>query len=417
MDKTKLLIISNNCLSTHNANGRTLLNLVSGIEKSNIFQIYTSGELSSFDYCADFLRLTDKDIIKSWFFKKPQNNQSSPEEKTVDVNMGSKKNAVTMLLRDLVWDNSITLKRYVLAWAQKKAPDAVLLQLGDNTLLIQLALSICKKLNLPLVTYNTENYYFKDYDFIKKEFKAGLFYRLYHYRFCRKFHKMMALEPTCLYNCEGLRELYDGVFGTQSTVIMPVTELIAEEHSRQEGVVYAGNLGVGRHKTLIEIAETLQQIDSGLVLDVYGRANEQVEAAFREARGLNHHGFVSYEDNLELIKNARLLIHVESFDPFFAEDTKFAFSTKLADYCATGNPMLVYAPEQSESYRYLAEEQAAFTCTKLQELEQVLKAALFDEQRRKDIVGRAVELSKKNNNVEQNSLEFIAALKEAVKRG
>lgn len=417
MNDYRLLIVSNNCLSKHNSNGRTLLNLLGNIKRGNIYQIYVSGELSDFSFCADFLRITNSDVIKAYFCKKPVNNQSPPEGKTEDVNLGSKKNALTMLLRDLAWDCNLIIKKYVLNWAKEKKPDAVLLQLGDNTLLIHLAVIIAKNLNIPLITYNTEDYYFKNYDFIKKEFKAGVIYKLYHKRFCSKFKKMMLLEPSCVYNCEGLAEVYDKEFGTKSTVVLPSADITPAENSEQKGIVYAGNLGVGRHISLIEIGEALYEIDESLYLDVYGRANEQVQQAFKTAKGLKHHGFIDYEQNCEIIKNAKLLIHTESFDDFFAVDTRFAFSTKLADYCATGNPMFVYAPENCESMNYLKKYNAAFNCTQKENLKEILKSALFDEEERKAVCLRAKELAAEKNNKEENYKKFEEVFISSVKRG
>ena len=417
MKDVKLLIISNNSLSTHNSNGRTLLTLVGSFPREKLFQVYTSGELSSFRYCADFLRLTNEDVIKTWFFKKPVNNQTPPQGKTVDVNMGSKKSALTMLLRDLVWNHSPLLKRYVIDWAKQKKPDAVLLHLGDNTLMIRLALAVTAALDIPLITYYTENYYFKDYDYIKKEFKAGLLYKIYHRRFCRCFDNLMRRQPTCVYNCEGLKKLYDEQFGTQSHVVFPSTDVEKAEQSAGVGIIYAGNLGVGRHKALLEIADALQQINPQLVLDVYGRANEEVARAFEGAKGLKHHGFIDYEENLTLIKNAKLLIQVESFDPFFAVDTKYAFSTKIADYCATGNPIFVYAPEGCESLEFMRNYQAGFFCTQKADLKPILQSALTNEAQRRTCAQRALLLSEEKNNSRNNCELFKEIVISTLKKG
>lgn len=93
MVECKVLIISNNCLSQHNSNGRTLLNMIGQLKSENVFQIYTSGEYVDSQYCAKSFRLTNRDVVYSYLGIKPKNiiidEQKSQE--VVGENIGSKK--------------------------------------------------------------------------------------------------------------------------------------------------------------------------------------------------------------------------------------------------------------------------------------------------------------------------------------
>lgn len=409
MSDCRLLIVSNNCLSQHNSNGRTLLNMLSCFKRENLFQIYTSGEYTDDKYCAASYRLTNRDVINSYRGIAPANRQiidTDVDKNNSPENLSSKKNAATMLMRDFAWDWSIKLHKCIFEWAKDKRPDAVILQLGDSTHLIHIAVELVRKLGIPLITYNTEDYYFKNYDFMRHSMKSGIIYKIFHNRFCRKFKAMMKLNPTCIYNCDGLKDIYDKEFGTQSEVVFCATDIKGVDAVKENGVIlYAGNLGVGRHIPLIEIGSILQE--QGLYIDVYGNASDEVRIALETSPGVQYHGFVSYEENCKNIANSRLLVHVEGFDEYFSRDTRFAFSTKLADYCASGVPILMYAPVWCESTRYAMKHDFAFVASEKAELRHQLKLALEDTELRWRKVKKAGYIAHLNHRMDKNMRQVM----------
>lgn len=409
MSDCRILIVSNNCLSQHNSNGRTLLNMLSGFKSKNLFQIYTSGEYADGHYCAASYRITNRDVINSYFGIAPTNqkiSQMEDSESDTTKNLNCKKNAVTMILRDLAWDCSSKLLRYILDWTKDKKPDVVLLQLGDSTHIIHIAVKLTERIGIPLIICNTEDYYFKDYDYMKKSMHAGLIYKIFHRRFCRVYEAMMKLNPICIYNCEGLKEIYDEEFGTQSNVVFCSTDMKPVGTINENGgIMYAGNLGVGRHLSLMEIGVILHE--KGLHIDVYGNATDEVRIALEKAKGVRYHGFVDYKENCHNIANSRLLVHVEGFDEYYNRDTRFAFSTKLADYCASGVPVFMYAPQWCESTRYAVKNDFAFVACEKSELRQQLQLALNDTKLRCHKIERAIYIANLNHQMDRNKHQIL----------
>lgn len=417
MKDKKVLIIANNCLSEHNSNGRTLLNLLKEFPRDNICQIYTSGEMADESFAGASLRITNGEVIQSYF---RASDYKMPSVETVrNVNPGSvinKKSAATMLLRDIVWAHSFRTRKAIIEWVKSQRPDCIILQIGDASLQIEIATYIAKQLNLPLVTFNTEDYYFKKYDYMKRTHRGGPVYQAFHDRFRRSFQKLMSLSPACIYNCDGLKRLYDDEFNTDSTVLFCGTDFERVPEVDDNGLIlYAGNLSLGRHKGLIEIARVLHEIDDNLSLDVYGGANEEVGAELNAAVGLNYHGFVDYDQICERIKDSRLLVHVESFDDYNAMDTQFAFSTKLADYLASGVPVLLYGPTTGEGICYIRDHSAAFVADNKDSLNTELTRALYDQRSRHDLSLRAVELAERNHDIRKNGIKFCEIIEKTCK--
>jgi len=409
----RILIISNNCLSKTNSNGRTLLNLLGNFTADEVYQFYVANEVPQEEFCKEFLQITDRDIIKSYFcfskkyslFQNIQQNNSSELGKKIGGY--GKKTVNKSLIRDILWNTSGWVKKKLIRFANDKNIDLILLQAGDNIFLHRLARKVAEKCSIPLLIYNTEDYYFKNYDYMQKKLHPSLMYKWYHRFFCREFKKVIALSSDEVYNCEGLQQLYNKTFNKSGKAIYAATNFISVEKVCENGLIsYSGNLGCGRHLILMDVANSLQKISSDLYLDVYGPGNPEIIADFKSCQGIHFHGFVSYDKVCQIIKDSRLLVHVESFDVYYQQDTRFALSTKLADYASSNVPIFICAPTSSETYNYMQNHNAAFVVSKKEEIQDVLKNALFDTEDRDLKRANALILSRKNNNYEENGKKF-----------
>ena len=63
----KVLIISHNPISTVNNNGKTMLTLFSSFEQEELCQLYVAPALPDVKKCNSYFRITDKDILKSYY--------------------------------------------------------------------------------------------------------------------------------------------------------------------------------------------------------------------------------------------------------------------------------------------------------------------------------------------------------------
>jgi hypothetical protein len=178
-------------------------------------------------------------------------------------------------------------------------------------------------------------------------------------------------------------------------------------------ISYLGNLGLGRHKSLIEIAEVLQKIDNRLFLDVYGKApNTEILREFEVAKGIRYKGFVPYDQVVSIINNSDINVHVEGFEQFYIEDSKYAFSTKIADLLAAGKAILIYAPANLTLTKYITENECGCVVTNPDELENKLFDLINDKNFRCCCAKRAKALADKNHNIEKNRKLFQQLLME-----
>lgn len=398
----RVLIISNNCFSKTNSNGRTLGNLFYLYDKEKIAQFFISGQ-PDFTVCSNYYQVSDYDVLRSVL---PFLNNKSASSKVVNP----KRNAKNMLIRDFVWRLGWWQKKEYKKWLNDFRPEIVLLQMGDCTFMLKLAMQIAKKYGAKIFLYNTENYYFKEQNYFNDN--HFLLYKLYISRYRKVFKKIIKKAEKTIYLCEKLRKVYDEEFHTSSVVIYNSTTLKRTDIQKDNFPVisYIGNLGLGRYKSLCDVADVLQQL--GLKLNVYGQADDVILNIFSKYKSIIYHGHVSYEQVKEAIEKSHILFHVESFDEFYVNDTKYGFSGKIADSLASGKLFLIYADENIACSEYLKEHGInAVACNK-KELELLLLKYTKSVEECKKVIEEEVALAEQNHSLIKNSQLFINALNE-----
>lgn len=413
----RVLVISNNCLSLRNSNGRTLFNLLSYLPNENLTNFYVRDEVSDLHTLSNFYRVTDRQALQSWKTRKPADGKiviDNTKNNEVSKDAKDSKNPLFSLLRDIVWNSGAWRSPSFQNWLDAFNPEIIILQAGDASFLFRLARRIALKRGIPLIIYNTEDYCFKKYNYMSHRF--GVFYPLFRSTLYRQVRKAITTASSCIYNSELLKSEYEHHFDHNAEVIMMAA---SEEVKVQKSNVsnnplrctYLGNLGVGRHTSLIEIANVLQS--KNLCLDVYGPASEDVISELINAPGVNYHGVVDYQEVQKIIHESDLLIHAESFGDYAIKDLRFAFSTKIADSLASGVPFFLFAPKELACTTYLSPLVPDFVATNKDEMINKLNRFL-DGKSVYPWHDKILPIVKKNHSLKENQQRLSAIITEAL---
>ena len=415
----RILIVSNNCLSKSDSNGRTLGNFVSAWPKENVAQFCIHDRDKDWDVCSNYYVISDAQAVKAFVLGKKYDGRKTVREKeeAVSSNTAMKKGIArtpaSMLLRDIAWKSLKWKKEKFDSWVGEFDPEVVLFQAGDLPALYDIAVKTAKDRNIPLVIYNSEEYYFKDYCYFGEDASFKWLYPLFHRKLKKSVRNALQYAAGSIYISDYLKELYDAEFGKNSiTVMTSATDesRMGNKKSVSDGqgtIVYGGNLGIGRHKALIEIGEALQYIDENLRINVYGKSDDQgVIDELSSSKGVNYVGMVSYQELQKKTKEARLLVHVESTKHYYIRDIKYGFSTTIADSLASGVPFFVYASDELTSVQYFKNNNCAIIATDREQLVRQLKTALFDEDAQKESVYNALKIASQNHSMKKNREKF-----------
>ena len=168
----KVLIISHLPMATQNNMGKTFLSLFSQFDKSELCQLYIYPSYPDVDRCSSYYRVTDKDILSSLIkFKKAgkevaleyiNETQGLYENAEDEALYRNKKNksAIRRLIRDAMWQVANWYNKNLKLWLEKEKPTCIFVAPGAAMFVYNFALKISKKLDIPIVTYICDEYYF-----------------------------------------------------------------------------------------------------------------------------------------------------------------------------------------------------------------------------------------------------------------
>ena len=194
MNYPKVLVIANQSFSLTNSNGRTLGGFFIGWPKEKLAQFCIGTEGPNFEICDNYYCITDRSMLNACLhFRKPARQILNP-----DIQMGHLKNtrsvrksAFVSLVRYFIWMSRKWNNKDLNQWLQDFNPDIILFQSGDTTFMLDIALEISKKRQIPLVVFNTEANYFFKHNYFSKGICDFLFFPLYHTLYKRKYRELM----------------------------------------------------------------------------------------------------------------------------------------------------------------------------------------------------------------------------------
>lgn len=414
MSKKRVLVFTNNPISLNNSNGRSIYNLLGEFDDYEITNLFVhSGDASLPNI--NYFRLSDKDALKSRFTKSPITFEYTVNKKTNNSKSkgGLKKTSLKMLLRGFLWNNK-RLAKIVVQFAKRIKPDILIYQVGDSYFFNNIAVMIKTELKIPMIVYDTEDYYFKDWDFIKSKFYKSPFFRIYKKKYNCSFELLLSRTDKAVFLTEDLESIHRHAFlNLSSDHIYNSHCLTMPESKTIPGlIVYSGNLEVGRLDAICSVSKVLKEINPDLKITVCSQTKQKtILSKIANYRNIVFLGEVSYEENLKLLASSQLILHVESFDPFYVSDTKHAFSTKIPDCLFTLNSILIFSPKSSTISKYFQKYSCGWVCEDLITLRNSLE----------DIVGHSFEnkyktfaefVTKTNHDPVKNSQKMLKIVEE-----
>lgn len=414
----RVLVVSNNCFSPSNSNGRTLGNLFYGWPKENIAQFCVIAQDPAWDVCDNYYCLEDQTVLDAFMHckkavgrrlvKQETSSDSSTAVDTQRKHVG-RKTLPRIMMREMVWAAKRWQSKDFEQWVDDFNPDLVVLQFGDSSFMIDIALSVAKSRNIPLVVYNTEGYYFFNKFWYYRSAWDAVLFPLFKHGYLKNVRRLMQYAAHSVYLNDELKEDYDDEFHKPSTVIYNsssmqrfISPLFADKVPH---ISYLGGLGHGRDLAIMDVGEVLQSIDTRFYIDVYGPAMESVVKKIKISAGVRYHGTVSYDTVKEVMGKSDILFHVE---PSSNSDNqlRYGFSTKIADSVISGKCFVLYTPKDLACAKYVFDNHCGWTAETKDDLRDVLLRVINNKQEREKILEQAQIVAQKNHSYEGNARKF-----------
>lgn len=424
----KLLIIGHLPVATQNNMGITFLSLFSRFQRQELCQLYIYPAYPDVDRCASFYRVTDKEVLSSFrTFRAPGKpvdpalivpTQGLYEVASDEGFYRNRKNksALRRLLRDAMWSLSRWYSPQLKQWLREQAPDCIFVAPGVAKFLYDIALKISKDLDIPIVTYICDEYYFVN---TPKEPLDRLRLKLLQGR----MRRLMERSAHLVVICDELKEAYGKGFGVPATTLMTGATLQPVQPAKQTDqptyIGYFGNIRCNRYVSLAQVGRALEQINrqqgTDYRLKIYtSEKDPEILGTFRDLQTVELCGFLTGDAFRQAFEAAPLLLHVEAFDAWSIDYVRHSVSTKIADSLASGKPLLAYGPEEVSSMKHLSRCRCAFTAHSEEQLQQMLLQAFRDPAARAQTVQRALETATACHDSDRNGHQLRHIVEEII---
>jgi glycosyltransferase involved in cell wall biosynthesis len=237
-------------------------------------------------------------------------------------------------------------------------PDLLYTMLGSN-LVSRVVVEVQNELKVPVVPHVMD-------DWLGGAYMRSVFRPLLRARMRRDWRRAFARSPIKLAIGEAMAAEYSRRFGGEFTPFMNAVEpeyLVPSAPRQLDGspyrLVYVGGLHLNRWRSLREVGLALALLArEGLRAEllVYAHARYKADAKKMAVPGITRFmGPIGHSEVPRTLREADVLLHVESFDRASRTYTRYSVSTKIPEYMGARRPILAYGPHELASIRYVEE--------------------------------------------------------------
>lgn len=356
----KTLIISHNCFSNKRNNGKTLESMFFSFPKESIAQLFFHFEDTiDHDFCNNYFRITEKDVLKSIFIGHQRIGTSEFKKKSI-VDSGHKRVSVFYKVksllgpvgRDVIWRIGAWYGKNLQLWLDGFNPNLIFYVGGDSSFSANIAIALSKRLHIPMVSYYTDDYLFS----ISQDSIKGR----HHFKRTKKLYDKVFAHSSALYVIgDYMAKEYRMYFHRDfrpimnSVVIHPYREY---QNHQQITISYFGGLHLNRWMMIVRLASLLPH---NAIIHVYSSTNsinEEIAEQFK-SHGVIYCGSLQGDDLHKAMQTSDVLLHVESDNMETRRFTRLAVSTKIPEYLISGSPILGFGPKEVASMKILSDNE------------------------------------------------------------
>lgn len=387
----KVLLVSRNAWD--NKAGNTYSNFFQEFKPDQLAQVYCRDELPDNELCENYFCISENKLIKSFFRKQKVGTFVKKNEIVENFELqkaaktGNKLYAIfrnhrfTLLLwlREVIWLSGNWKSKELERFIREFNPDVIYTDAYDTFYTYWVLNYVRKVANAPYVMFHCDD------QLTYRKFSLSPLFWIN--RFILRQYVTKAIKQAAINYCiiDEQRSVYNSLVPNDYRILNKCADFSGdykkEEIHKPIRMVYAGNLHLGRWKTLQQLAEAIKEINKESVkiqLDIYtGKSvSDKKLNKIKIDSAINVHDFIPYRQLIEIQKRSDILLHVESFNLKERLITFLSFSTKIVDFFEMGKCILAIGWKQSAPIKYLLEKDAAVVITDTNKIQSVITAIL-----------------------------------------
>lgn len=390
-ESISVLIISRTSWRSDNSFGNSFTNIFSDISYIKLANIYCQSGFPDSDICSRYYQITEEMLVRNLLDAKSKPGMEVSCEIASSVNIkGSgkttnkimdfaKKNRWQVLFwgRELIWKvgkwKSPELNRFI----DDFSPDLIFLPLYYQHYMNDIGLYVKRHTRKKMVAYVSDDVYTWKQSSMSPLYWIDRFFK-------RRTIKSVIDNTELLYVISSRQQAeYQNIFRLPCKVLYKCGDYIGEPPVKNRvGVpiklVYTGNLGGGRWKTLARIGEALDSINNSgtkAQLDIYTLTplTSTMRNKLDDGKNIFLKGSLAADQVKAIQGAADILVHVESFERKHLLEARLSFSTKIVDYLHQARCIFAVGSRECASIEYIETNDAGIVVSDEKEIYRTLR--------------------------------------------
>lgn len=401
-----ILVVTKASWDDRIASGNTLSNFFEGWEDAKFYCIYAREAMPQNRVCEEYYAISPISIIKKLF--NPQNigrrfsvssthmrQNTSNEVKLIDK--AKRYKVFFELLYNCAYGSCLWKNRAFKKFIQDSNPDIVFC-FGQSDPLTYYTLKYVKKnTSARIISYYVDDLY---------RCNTSTFNLLQR----GKNNRLMAIarmSDRCYAISERMCDEYKKLYRKPFYLLHKGCDISQPKAKVNSPIkfVYAGNLFYHRDRILVSLANVINQINDGGLkahLDIYSGTSVSkdtfVSLNIKGASTL--HKARPFDEIKQIMTEADVVLHVESFDEEQMKVVRLSFSTKITDCMQSGSMMLAIGPDSVASIDYSGKIPGCVVVNDLNDMIDVVRALI-------DNPAIIVENAIKTNEYARKNVEIV----------
>lgn len=407
----KILFISMSPIHKGVSIGNTFLNVLEGMPDVTYFSVYTKGGAPDKSIQRAF-QINEQMILKKLLRQTgsvgrvvDERYEKNESETSHLVTLVKKKRfTVFFWAQALVWQLPFWKSKALNQFLEEAKPDVLFTILSDSPVLNRLIQYIQAFTKKPLMVYAWDNNYTLKMGAVSPLRRLNRHInRIYMRKTVRHAAQMYVISDV-------QKRDYEKAFGRPCKVLTKSDDFSGEppiktQYNSPLQLVYTGNIGTNRWKSLAMIVAALRKLNQNHVraqLRIYTATplTKKMRVALDVPGTSFLMGSVSASEIPAIQSDADMLVHVEALDRKNRLAVRQSFSTKLVDYFKAARLIFAVGPRDVASIQHLIDNDAAVVASNQSEIYIKLKKIIETPQIIADYGKKAYECGRKHHNKE-----------------
>lgn len=401
-----------------------------GWDRERLAQVFSNTRTPVKGHCGSLYQITDQRLVKRRFDKRIKVGKRYEYEELPDewldndlelgssvfgklYAFGSRSSHITHLMRKFVWRERFWHTDDLDAWLDGFKPDCVFLAFSNDYFILEIALYVAEKYDIPIVSAIGDDYYFEE----RKTLSP--LYWLYKRTYRSLVRRVFEHGGSAVYIGNKIRDKYNSAFGLRGETVYLTSEADRRPFRPIDVecpvIRYFGNIRLGRNQSLLELGKVLGRVNSNYRLEVYSNETDQKQYQMLvDEPAVDFMGSVPYKTVLDKTLESDVLVVVEGFGKRDVDITRYSLSTKVADALASGVMVVGYGSSECGAIEYLAETGCCCVANSAVDLQGMIERLFGDVELQRRLYKASGEVVRMNHTLENSNAVFRGVVERAI---